>query len=174
MPSVAVENAKIVVLDETHCVEDFDCGEPARNSWLYTRAFSNQRSDDTRTYVALKDAEVVGFYALAVSSIVRSVLPGALRRNAVDPVSCILLAQIAVELRYQRQGISRELMLHAMAQAAKIAAMAGCRLFAVHPARFDLVGYYERFGFVSVATSPALMAMPLQKVRNILAAVASA
>ena len=162
------------MLDEGHCVEEFDCGELARNSWLRTRALSNQRSDDTRTYVALRDEEVIGFHALTVGSIVRGILPGPLRRNAADPVSCVLLAQIAVASCRQRQGISRALMLHAMAQATKIAEIAGCRLFAVHPARPDLVGYYERYEFVSVATSPALMVMSMRKVRNILAAVAAA
>ncbi len=171
--SGGVEGIAIAVLDDGRRVEGFDCGEPARNSWLAARALSNQRSDDTRTYVALKGAEVVGFHALAVGSIVRAALPGALRR-AADPVGCVLLAQIAVASRHQRQGISRALMLHAMAQAARIAEMAGCRLFAAHPARPDLVGFYERFEFVPVATSPALMAMPLRKVRTILAAVASA
>lgn len=165
---------RIMALSESHRVEDFDCGEPARNSWLRTRAFPNQRSDDTRTYVALKDAETAGFYALTVGSVVRSILPGALRRNAADPVSCVLLAQIAVATSCQRQGLGRTLMLHAMAQTAKIADIAGCRLLAVHPARPDLVSYYEKFEFASLATNPALMAMPLRKVRNILTAVASA
>jgi predicted N-acetyltransferase YhbS len=165
---------KVVLLDENCSVSDFDCGEPARNAWLRTRALQNQRSGDTRTYVALRGDEVVGFHALTVGSIVRGVLPGPSRRNAVDPVSCVLLAQLAVALHAQREGVGRELVLHAMEQAARIAEIAGCRLFAVHPARPDLVGYYERFELVSVATIPALMAMPLQKVRHILSAVASA
>lgn len=171
MPSASVESTKIVVLNESHTVENFDCGEPARNSWLVTRAFANQRSDDTRTYVALHEAEVVGYYALTVSSILRGVLPGELRRNAADPVSCVLLAQLAVASTHQGRGISKELMLHAMGQAARIAELAGCRLFAVHPARNDLVTYYSRYGLVSVATSPPMMAMSLQKVRKLLAAV---
>jgi predicted N-acetyltransferase YhbS len=162
---------RIVVLNEEHRVEDFDCGDPARNSWLCTRAFSNQRNDDTRTYAALRGDEVVGFYALTVGSVVRAAVPGPLRRNAADPVSYVLLAQLAMASRHQRRGLSGELIRHAMGQAVKIAEIAGCRLFAVHPGRPDLVDYYKKFGFAPADTAPLLMAMPMRAVRRILAAV---
>jgi predicted N-acetyltransferase YhbS len=165
------QSATITVLNNSLNVEDFDCGDSARNSWLCTRAFANQRSDDTRTYVAIHDAAIVGFYAMTVGSIVRSILPGSMRRNAPDPISCVLLAQLAVSLHHQGQGLSRELVLHGMRQAVKIADLAGCRLFAVHPARSELVPYYAKFGFSLVETTPALMVMSLQKVRATLAAV---
>jgi len=162
----------ITILDDSFTLEDFDCGEPNRNAWLCSRALSNQRKDDTRTYVAIQDAAIAGFYALSVSSIVRSNLPGSMRRNAPDPVSCVLLAQLAVSLRHQGQGLSKELVLHGMRQVVKIADIAGCRLFAVHPANAELLPYYEKFGFSSVpTTTPALMAMSLQKVRATLVAV---
>ena len=171
MPPVEVEGAEIVVLSEEHRVENFDCGDPARNSWLCTRAFSNQRSDDTRTYVALRGNEVVGFHALTVGSILRAAVPGPLRRNAADPVSYVLLAQLAVVTRHQRQGISGELIRHAMGQAARIAEIVGCRLFAVHPGRSGLVDYYRKFGFVPTETVPPLMVISMQEVRRILNAV---
>lgn len=175
MTDLARKRVSITVLTDAYKVEDFDCGEPARNAWLATRAFANQRNDDTRTYVAVTaSGTVVGYHAITVGSIVRSYLPGSLRRNAPDPVSCVLLAQLAVSRQCQKQRLGRDLVLHAMRQAAAVADLAGCRLFAVHPARPDLVGYYERFGFRSVETTPPLMAMALQKVRATLAAVDTA
>jgi predicted N-acetyltransferase YhbS len=160
----------IVRLTADHCVEDFDCGEPARNSWLATRAFAGQNSDDSRTYVAIEDGHVIGFCALTVSSIVRDVLTGPTKRNAPDPVSCILLAQLAVDLPYQGKGerVGRDLVTHAMKQAVKISELGGGRLFAVHPARPDLVGYYQKYGFISVDTVPPLMVMLMRKVRALL------
>ena len=162
----------IITVSSDHNSEDFDCGEPARNVWLCNRALSNQRSDDTRTYVAAEGVEIFGFYALAVSSIVRDALPSSMRRNAPDPVSCVLLAQLGVDLRYQQHGIGRQLVLHAMAQATRIAELAGCRLFAVSPSGQNLVPYYRRYGFVETQATPPLMTMHLQKVRATLAAVA--
>jgi predicted N-acetyltransferase YhbS len=164
----------IVSLTDAFPVEDFDCGDAPRNAWLCTRALGNQASDDTRTYVALKEGVVVGFYALAVGSIVHAGMPGAIRRNAPDPISCVLLAQLAVGFPFQKRGLSRQLVLHSMNQAVKIAEIAGCRLFAVHPATPELEAYYAKYGFVRTVTTPMIMVLPLRKIRTTLAAVAAA
>ena len=154
----AAASLAIVALASGHDTEAFDCGEPARNTWLRTRAAKNDQSGDSRTYVAVDGAITAGFYALTVGSILREILPGALRRNAPDPVSCVLLAQLAMDTRYQRRGLARTLVLHGMRQSARIADLAGCRLFAVSPARPELVTFYGKFGFREVATQPPLMA----------------
>ena len=172
--SAVVRPHVITTLTDQHLVEGFDCGEPARNLWLVTRALSNQRSDDTRTYVAADGDKVLAFHAITVGSILRASLTAALRKNAPDPVGCVLLGQLAVSVGLQGQGLGREMVLHAMQQALKIAGLAGCRLFATHPARPDLVAYYEKFGFVRVDATPALMAMRMGKVRAILDAVEAA
>ena len=61
-------------------------------------------------------------------------------------------------------------MLHVMAQTTRIAEIAGCRLFAVHPDPDDpdLVAYCMKAGFVLVEANPAVMVMPLRRVRLIL------
>jgi len=163
----------ISVLSAADDVSEFDCGDAARNAWLRARGVASQASDDARTYVARDSGGAVcGFYAITTGGILRGGLPGALRRNAPDPVSCVVLAQLGVAKAVQGRGIGRELVLHAMGQGAKVAEIAGCRLLVVHPATQELVAYYGKFGFVEVETVPvAVMAMSLQRVRGILGAV---
>ncbi len=164
--------AVISVLTDAYQLSDFDCGEAAQNDWLKNRALRNSRSDDTRTYIiAGDDLNVAGFYAIATGAVIRGILPGGLRRNAPDPVSCVLLVQLGVSVSHQGQGLSRELVLHAMGQAVKIASIAGCRLFCLHPARPELVGFYQKFGFLEIDVSPAMMAMSLASARAICAAI---
>ncbi len=169
-----VGSLDIVALAPDHDIEAFDCGEPARNTWLRARVVKNDQSGDSRTYVAIDGARTAGFYALTVGSILRESLSGALRRNAPDPVSCVLLAQLAVDAHYQRRGLARALVLHGMRQATRIADLAGCRLFAVSPARPELVTFYGKFGFREVATQPPLMAMPIHLARATLTALEQA
>ena len=162
----------VAKLSEAHAVDHFDCGDRVRNDWLRHRAFSNERSDNTRTYVHVTDGKVDGFYALAVSSILRTDLPGPMRRNAPDPVSCVLLGQLAVARDHQRQGLGATLIVHAMSQAARIAEIAGCRLFTVNPSDIGLVAFYEKAGFRLIAgVTPTLMAMSMAHLRKTLAAV---
>lgn len=176
MKAPCPERLQISLLNPSHDIETFDCGDPARNSWLQNRALSSQASDDSRTYiVASADAHVIGYYAITTGSIIRASLPGGLRRNAPDPVSCLLLAQLAVATSHQGQGLSITLVLHAMSQAVKVAEIAGCRLFAVHPATPALTAYYRKFGFIEIETAPRpLMAMSMQKARATLAALTPA
>jgi len=166
------EIACIESLGETDQLGGFDCGEPPRNRWLQDRSLASQRSDDAQTYVGkAQDGQVLGFYALTTGSILRALLPGSLRRNAPDHVSSVLLAQLAVDQRCQGHGLSRRLMIHAMGQATRIAAIAGCRLMIVHPASPALVAYYQNYGFLDVGTSPPVMALSLQNIRITLAAL---
>jgi GNAT superfamily N-acetyltransferase len=163
---------KIVVLTESVTLDFFDCGDPVRNNWLKSRANSNAQTDDTRTYLAIETNEPIGFYAITTGSILRATLPGSLRRNAPDPVSCVLLAQLAVALSHQGQGISRTLMIHAMTQAVTVSDIAGSRLLIVHPATPRLVTYYGNFGFIEIETTPvSIMVMTIQKTRSLLTAL---
>ncbi len=163
----------IVALDASYRLDEFSSGDPTRDSWLRRRAAENQQSGYTRTYLLVDDAGTVdGFYALAVGLVLRTSLPGGLRRNAPDPVSCVILAQLAISTGQQGNGYSRTLVLDAMERTLKLGAIAGCRLFVVHPARPDLVGYYERFGFLSAVTTPPMMAMTLADISKIQVGIA--
>ena len=172
MPAL-FQHLSITALNDSHKFEKFDCGDAARNAWLQSRALASRAQDDSRCYVAADpDGRVFGFYAIATGAILRSALPGALRRNAPDPVSCILLAQLGAGLSCQGQGVGRELVLHAMGQAVKIAEIVSCRLLVVHPAPPEQAAYYHKFGFISIDAAPGpVMAMSLGTIRATLAAL---
>jgi len=52
-----------------HIVDDFDCGYPVLNHWLYRVALQNQQSNAAMTFVVCRQDRVVGFYSLAVGAI---------------------------------------------------------------------------------------------------------
>lgn len=153
-------------------LSSFDCGGPARNTWFKSRAMQNQQSNDTRTYLGYLGRSLAGFYAVSTGSILRRTLSGALRRNAPDPVSTILLAQLAVSIAFQGQGRSCELIRHVMQQTLKTADLEGFRLFTVYPA---WTAYYAKLNLTPVEAAPQLMmAMSLQTLRATLAAAQEA
>lgn len=157
-------------LTATHPVEGFDCGQPARNEWLRRRAFPNEQAGHSRTYVRLVDGEVTAFYSLAMSSVLRGMLPSRLRHGAPDPVPMALLGQLAVSHALHGGGIGTEVLLHAFETAVAGAARIGCALLGVHPAEATVAEWYAARGFTAVKdATPALMLIPLAKVRTILA-----
>lgn len=157
-------------LTSAHAVEGFDCGQPARNEWLRRRAIPNEEAGHSRTFVRLVDGQMTAFYSLAMSSVIRGALPSRLRHGAPDPVPMALLGQLAVSRALHGGGIGTEVLLHAFATAVAGAAHVGCALLGVHPADAALVDWYGRRGFTAVTgAAPALMLIPLAKVRTILA-----
>jgi len=114
---------------------------------------------------------VIAFYALTTASVARTGLPGALRRNAPDPVPLMLLAQLAVDLGYRGKGLGRELLRDALMRLAAASRQIGFRAVATHPIDADAETFYRRFGFAAVPdSSPRLMVLPLQRLLAALAA----
>ncbi len=52
-----------------HSITDFSCGITSLDDWLKRRAYANQASGATRTFVTCVDNRVVGYYALASGAI---------------------------------------------------------------------------------------------------------
>ncbi len=110
-----------------------------------------------------------GFCCPDTAAVLRKDLTGALRRNAPDPVSGVLLAQLAVELAWQGNGLGTKLVLAAMEKAVLVADLAGTRLLLVHPATGELQRFYGEFGFTGVPATPVgIMAMSMPLVRKTL------
>lgn len=158
-------------LDRSHRLDDFDSGSAARDTWLRTRALASQESGDAMTRVAERAGHIVGFYALSTAAVLRSALPGALRRNAPDPVSALLIGQLAVDPRYQGRGVGAAMVHDAMHNALLVSQLAGWRLLAVNPDGEQAAAFWAKFDFVAIpGVTPSLMALTQTMVRRLLAA----
>ena len=125
------------------------------------------------TRVAELDGRVVAFYALSTAAVLRAALPGALRRNAPDPMPALLIGQLAVDLRYQGRGIGSALVHDAMRGAVRVSQFAGWRLLAVNPDGAQAASFWAKLDFVAVpGVSPALMVLTQTMVRRLLTAAA--
>lgn len=161
----ASDPAEIETLSASHDLSSFSCGKPSLDRWLRARALPNQDTGDSRTFVVLDAGRVVGFYALTTASAARTGLPGALRRNAPDPVPLMLLGQLAVATSHRGQGIGARLLRDALVRVAAAARLAGFRALATHPIDDEAEAFYARFGFAPVPDSqPRLMVLPLPRL----------
>lgn len=82
------------LLNATHHLDNFDCGEEALNSWLKRNALKNQQNQASRTFVVCQNNNVVGFYALAAGSVSHQFVSGGLRRNMPDPIPVVVLGRL--------------------------------------------------------------------------------
>ncbi|WP_287672106.1 MULTISPECIES: hypothetical protein [unclassified Microcystis] len=80
-----------------HSITDFSCGITSLDDWLKRRAYANQASGATRTFVTCVDNRVVGYYALASGAISIQSANGKFRRNMPNPIPVVILARLAVD-----------------------------------------------------------------------------
>lgn len=136
-----------------HAVEEFDCGQTVLNRFLLRFALSSQYANASQTYVGLADTEIVGFYTLVVSEVAYADAPERLTQGlARHPVPLMLLARLAVSVRWQGQGVGASLLKDAMRRTVQVAEIVGIRALAAHAKDDAARAFYEHFGFVSSPT----------------------
>lgn len=138
--------------DITH----FDCGRRELNDWLVRRALRSERERDARTYVSCESSSgrVAGFYSLSAFSVVRSTVPGALSRNAPDPIPAVLLGRLAVDQQFQGARLGTSLLHDAVRIATTAAERIGLRAIIVDALDDRAAAFYACFGFRPFPSQP--------------------
>lgn len=154
-----------VLLTSEHETESFDSGQPILDSWLQRRAQANQASGASRTYVVCEGRLVVGYYALASGAIAQGSAPGRFRRNVPDPVPVVVLGRLAVDLRYQRQGLGRALFRDAALRVAHAADAIGIRGIVVHALSEEARKFYLALGFEPCPAEAMTLVVTLRDIR---------
>jgi GNAT superfamily N-acetyltransferase len=165
---VTVER-RIEKLRFDHLIVDFDCGREELNRYLLRYAWQNQQAGAAQTYVGVAGDAIVGYHTLAVGHIMQEEAPERLAKGlARHPIPIMLLARLAVDRRWQGQGVGKGLLRDAMQRTLQAADIAGIRAFAVHAKDQDAKRFYERFDFVPSPSDPMHLFVLLKDVRHLL------
>ena len=162
-------NLRIEQLQRAHAVEGFDCGREVLNRFLIRHALQNEQAGASRTYVALADAAIAGYYTLVVGQVEHAAAPERLKKGlARHPVPIMLLARLAIATPWQGKGLGSGLLKDAMLRTLQAAGIAGIRAFAVHAKDDEARAFYERFDFVASPSDPYHLFRLLKDIRAIL------
>ena len=152
-------------LRPTHDLAGFDSGNDALNRWLVSRAVRNQDSGASRTFVTTCDGLVVGYYALAASSVAQVGAPAGLRRNMPDPMPVILLGRLAVDRRHAGRGVGASLLRDAALRVATTAGIVGVKAMLVHAIDDGAVAFYLHHGLQPFPGDPTTLFIPVASIR---------
>jgi GNAT superfamily N-acetyltransferase len=149
-------------LTASHRLDEFACGEPSLDEWLKRRAFANQLSGASRTFVVLDDGDRVrGYYALAAGAASHELATSKARRNMPDPVPVMVLGRLAVDRGAQGQQLGAALLQDAVKRAVAVSKDAGVRALLVHALHERARRFYERYGFQPSPTHPLTLMLCL-------------
>jgi GNAT superfamily N-acetyltransferase len=161
------------LLAARHDVAQFACGQPALDHWPKTRALAHQEKGFTVVMVVHDAGRVVGFYGLAPTAVVASVLPRRVRTGQPpDPVPCLLLGQLATDLAYTGRGIGTGLLKHALMRSVAGARLIGGRALLVHALDEQAAAFWRRRGFLPSKDDPLTLFRSLPDIARSLQAAA--
>jgi predicted N-acetyltransferase YhbS len=90
---------------------------------------------------------VVGYYALAMSSVGHEQAPSRLRRGMPDPVPAVLLARLALDCSEHGHSLGGHLLLDALARCLRGSREFGARAVVVDAISPEAADFYRHFGF---------------------------
>lgn len=136
-------------LTENHRTDSFDSGRPTLDAFLKDMALYNQQQGYTRTFViADKDFQVVGYHSLCAGMITRQNAPRQVKGyNAPGEIPVALLARLAVDARYQGQGLGAALFKNALLSVISTSQIIAFRAVMVHALDDEAERFYLKYGF---------------------------
>lgn len=145
----------------------FACGKPELDEWLRAYAGQQERSNNTRTFLAhpAGSTQVVGYYATTTYRIELDDLSaelGAGKRRY--PIPAVLLARLAVDQHWAGCGIGRQLLVDALERMAEASRAVGFEVLVVDAIDDAAVTFYTRYGFVPFARHGRKLFLPTKHV----------
>lgn len=149
----------------------FSAGEDdeakALNQFFAQYAGQNDSRGLSATSVALSGGTIAGFVTITPGAIDPSLIASHAKVGH-HPAPLLILARMATDLRFQKQGVGEQLMHRVVFERAiDLADNFGCVGVYVDP-KHRAVTYYSRFGFIPLATreaTPPPMFLPLKTLR---------
>lgn len=160
---------EIEKLGAKHDLSQFDCGNPTLNTWLRRYAWTNQQADSAKTYVALADDRVVGYYALTTGSVHKHESPQRIAKGLANhPIGIVLLARLAVGSQQQGKGLGKALLFDALSRIEEAAEIVAVRAVMVHAIDEAARRFYEHFEFEPSPVDRFQLLLLLKDIRKAL------
>lgn len=156
-------------LRREHDLRAFDCGNATLTTWLQKFAWGNQQADSAKTYVAVRQARILGYYALTAGSVHKHEAPERIAKGLANhPVGVVLLARLAVDSTEKGQGLGRALLFDALKRIEEAAGIVGVRAVMVHAIDEEARRFYEHFDFDASPIDPFQLMLLLKDIRKAL------
>jgi GNAT superfamily N-acetyltransferase len=155
-------------ISKKHDREVFDCGDEALNDFLRRYARKSHERGGAKTFLAVDDAgskTILGFYSLSPASVDNARTPEIIRRGlARHDVPGFRLARLAVDRKWQGQGIGGQLLLAAGRRCLLAAAEVGGVVLVIDAKNERAAAWYASYGAVPLLDAPLTLMLPLATV----------
>lgn len=153
-------------LGDHHRVDDFDSGKPSLDAFLKEMALYNQHQGYSRTFV-IADAgyRVVGYHSLCAGMISRENARRQVKgHQAPKEIPVALLARLAVDRRYQGEGLGLASLKNALLSVISTSQLVAFRAVMVHALDDEAEMFYAKFGFRAAKGLERTLLLPTKDI----------
>ncbi len=155
-------------LGPQHNRKGFSCGEPSLDAYIQRQASQDVKRDLALCYVlSQRDSAILGYYTLSASSVNLTDLPQDLAKKSgrYALVPAVLLGRLAVDLRFQGQGLSSLLLMDALKRTLRTGV--GVKLMIVDALNEQAVSFYLHHEFQQFTDMPMRLYLPTGTIRTL-------
>lgn len=148
----------------------FDCGNTALNDYLKTKLNQQMKRGVTVGYVlAAPDGRIAGYVTLSAGELSVGVIPEGHGFPINLPLPTTLIGRLAVDKKYQGQGLGADLLVHAIRIAVETAEQVASAVFEVDALNDQARHFYGHFGFTRLPDDELHMYLPMSDARTLIA-----
>lgn len=142
---MTVDFSPVSKLEKSDDCTEFDSGAPELDDWLRRFAYENLRANNAVTYVTRVNGIVAGYFSIAVAGVEKAHAPAGITKGSVpSAIPCILLARLAVDVKYQGCGVGVGLLKDALQRTAQVSESIGARALLIHARDEGARDFYEK------------------------------
>jgi ribosomal protein S18 acetylase RimI-like enzyme len=147
-----------------HSREGFSCGIESLDIYLKSRARQDRDKYAAAVFVMASGLGVIGYYTLSSYAIRPGELPDKIvhKLPRYPSLPATLIGRLAVDTRYQGQGIGEELLVDALKRSLDNTAKIGSVAVVVEAENEKALQWYCRYGFIQFPEHTAKLFLPMQ------------
>lgn len=158
-------------LNSTHKKSDFSCGKEMLDTYIQKQANQDVKRKLSACFV-INETEtnlIKGYYTLSNNSVASEFIPEQIRKKlprSYETIPTTLLGRLAIDDRFQGQGIGKLILIDALKRSYEISKTIGSFAVVVDPIDQEAENFYNKYGFVKLPDS-GKMFLPMKTISQL-------
>jgi predicted GNAT family N-acyltransferase len=158
-------------LNSAHKKSDFSCGKEMLDVYIHKQANQDVKRKLSACFVINeKETNLIkGYYTLSNNSIPSKFVPNKIQKKlprSYESIPTTLLGRLAIDNRFQGQGIGKLILIDALKRSYEISKTIGSFAVIVDPIDQDAEKFYEKYGFIKLPDS-GKMFLPMKTISQL-------
>jgi len=158
-------------LDSKHKKSEFSCGKEMLDTYIQKQANQDVKRKLSACFVITETETnlIKSYYTLSNNSIPSEFIPDPIRKKlpeSYDSIPATLLGRLAIDTRFQGQGIGRLTLIDALKRSYEISKTIGSFAVVVDPIDQDAENFYNKYGFIKLPDS-GKMFLPMKTISQL-------